>query len=185
MRLAAQIERVAELNARLPGIRVLTSSEVDILKSGKLDLPDSLLAQLDVVTAAIHSDFDLPAADQTARLLKAMDNRHVNIIAHPTGRLLGERPGYAVDLAALIEGARARGCFLELNAHPSRLDLDDVHVRAAKDAGVLIAIGSDAHSTLGFDNIRFGVDQARRGWLEPPDVLNTRSWAQLEPLLTR
>jgi DNA polymerase (family 10) len=184
-RLAAQIDEIDALNERVRGIRVLKSCEVDILKSGKLDLPDRLLSRLDVVTAGIHSDFGLSAAAQTARLLKAMDNPHVHILAHPTGRLLGERPGYAVDLDQVIAGAKARGCHLEINAHPSRLDLDDVHARAAKGAGVLIAISSDAHSTVGLANIRFGVDQARRGWLEPQDVLNTRSWPELRPLLAR
>jgi DNA polymerase (family 10) len=158
---------------------------VDILKNGRLDLPDRLLARLDVVTAGVHSDFALPAAAQTERLLKAMDNRHVHILAHPTGRLIGERTGYQVDLDKVIAGAKDRGCFLEVNAHPSRLDLDDVHARAAKAAGVLIAVGSDAHSSVGLANIRFGVDQARRGWLEPNDVLNTRTWPDLRALLVR
>lgn len=184
-RLAAQIDEIDALNARLDGFRVLKSCEVDILKSGKLDLPDSLLARLDIVTAAVHSDFDLPGEAQTARILKAMDNRHVHVIAHPTGRLLDERAGYAVALETVIEGAKERGCFLEVNAHPSRLDLDDVHARAAKDAGVLIAIGSDAHSTVGLANIRFGVDQARRGWLEANDVLNALSWPELSRRLAR
>lgn len=184
-RLSAQLDEIDALNARGPGIRVLKSCEVDILKNGRLDLPDRLLARLDVVTAGVHSDFALPAAAQTERLLKAMDNRHVHILAHPTGRLIGERTGYQVDLDKVIAGAKDRGCFLEVNAHPSRLDLDDVHARAAKAAGVLIAVGSDAHSSVGLANIRFGVDQARRGWLEPNDVLNTRTWPDLRALLVR
>ncbi len=184
-RLSAQLDEIDALNDAGPGIRVLKSCEVDILKTGKLDLPDSLLARLDVVTAGVHSDFALSAADQTARLLKAMDNPHVHILAHPTGRLIGERSGYRVELEKVIAGARDRGCFLEVNAHPSRLDLDDVHARAAKEAGVLIAISSDAHSTVGLANIRFGVDQARRGWLEANDVLNTRRWPELKTLLDR
>lgn len=184
-RLSAQLDEIDALNAHGPGIRVLKSCEVDILKNGRLDLPDRLLARLDVVTAGVHSDFALPASAQTERLLKAMDNRHVHILAHPTGRLIGERSGYQVELDKVIAGAKDRGCFLEVNAHPSRLDLDDVHARAAKEAGVLIAISSDAHSTVGLANIRFGVDQARRGWLEPNDVLNTRSWPELKTLLDR
>jgi DNA polymerase (family 10) len=184
-RLSAQLDEIDALNDARPGVRVLKSCEVDVLKSGKLDLPDSLLARLDVVTAGVHSDFSLSAADQTARLLKAMDNRHVHILAHPTGRLIGERSGYQVELEKVTAGARDRGCFLEINAHPSRLDLDDVHARAAKDAGVLMAISSDAHSTVGLANIRSGVDQARRGWLEPNDVLNTRSWPELKTFLDR
>ena len=184
-RLSAQLDKIDALNDARPGIRVLKSCEVDILKTGKLDLPNSLLARLDVVTAGVHSDFSLSAADQTARLLKAMDNPRVHILAHPTGRLIGERTGYQVEMEKIIAGAKDRGCFLEINAHPSRLDLDDVHARAAKEAGVLIAISSDAHSTVGLANIRFGVDQARRGWLEPKDVLNTRSWPELKILLDR
>ena len=184
-RLAAQLDEIDALNDRLRGFRVLKSCEVDILRSGKLDLPDRTLASLDVVTAGVHSDFDLPAEAQTERLLKAMDNPRLHILAHPSGRLLSERPPYAVELDKVIEGAKARGCFLEINAHPSRLDLDDVHARAAKDAGVLLAIGSDAHSTVGLANMRFGVDQARRGWLEARDVLNTRRWPELAKLLAR
>lgn len=184
-RLSAQLDEIDRLNATNPGIRVLKSCEVDILKSGRLDLPDGLLARLDLVIAAIHSDFDLPAEAQTERVLRAMDNRHVHILAHPTGRLLGERPGYEIALEKVIAGARERGCHLELNAHPSRLDLDDVHCRAAKGMGVKVAIGSDAHSTVGLGNIRHGVDQARRGWLEPDDVLNTRTWPELRALLRR
>lgn len=184
-RLSAQLDEIDALNAREPGIRVLKSCEVDVLRNGRLDLPDRLLARLDVVTVGVHSDFALPAAAQTERLLKAMDNRHVHILAHPTGRLIGERSGYQVEFDKVIAGAKDRGCFLEVNAHPSRLDLDDVHARAAKAAGVLLAVGSDAHSTVGLANIRFGVDQARRAWLEPNDVLNTRSWRELRALLVR
>jgi DNA polymerase (family 10) len=114
-----------------------------------------------------------------------MDHACVHVLAHPTGRLIGERNGYAVDLERVIEGAAERGCALELNAHPSRLDLDDVHVRAAKSAGVPVAISSDAHSTVGLANIRFGVDQARRGWLEPANVLNTLSWPELKSRIRR
>jgi DNA polymerase (family 10) len=114
-----------------------------------------------------------------------MDNRFCNIIAHPSGRLIGEREGYAVDLERLLTAAKERGCFLELNAHPSRLDLDDVHCRAAKDIGLKVAIGTDAHSTVGLSAMRFGIGQARRGWLERDDVLNTRSWPDLKKLLAR
>lgn len=184
-RLAVQIDEIDALNETLDGFRVLKSCEVDILKDGRLDLPASVLSRLDLVTAAVHSDLELSVEAQTERLLRAMDNRYVHILAHPTGRLIGERPAYAVDLDRVIQGAAERGCALELNAHPSRLDLADVHVRAAKAAGVPIAISSDAHSTLGLGNIRFGVDQARRGWLEPNDVLNTRSWPKLEASLAR
>jgi DNA polymerase (family 10) len=114
-----------------------------------------------------------------------MDDRYFTILAHPTGRLLGQRPGYSVDVDRLMEAAKERGCFLEVNAHPTRLDLDDVHCRAAKDMGLKVSIGTDAHSTMGLAMIRFGVDQARRGWLEAEDVLNTRSWRELKKLFAR
>jgi DNA polymerase (family 10) len=114
-----------------------------------------------------------------------MDDRYFNIFAHPTGRLLGERPGYAVDLERVMAAAKERGCFLEVNAHPSRLDLDDVHCRAAKELGLKLAISTDSHSAIGLKAMRYGVDQARRGWLEAEDVLNTRAWPKLEPLFRR
>lgn len=184
-RLTAQIETIDRLNASQQDFQVLKACEVDILADGSLDLPDDVLMRLDLVVCAIHSDFGLPAKAQTERVLRAMDNRRFNIFAHPTGRLIGERPGYNIDLDVVMKGALDRGCFLELNAHPSRLDLDDARCRAAKAMGLKLAISSDAHSTLGLANIRYGVDQARRGWLGPEDVINTRSWAGLKSLLTR
>ncbi|MGZ3273903.1 MAG: DNA polymerase/3'-5' exonuclease PolX [Caulobacteraceae bacterium] len=184
-RLSAQIEAIDRLNAGLKDFRVLRACEVDILADGTLDLPDDILERLDLVVGAIHSDFGLSARAQTERVLRAMDNRLFNIFAHPTGRLIGERPGYEIDLDQVMKGALERGCFLELNAHPSRLDLDDVHCRAAKAMGLKLALSSDAHSTLGLANIRYGVDQARRGWLGPEDVINSRSWSGLKPMLAR
>ena len=133
--------------------------------------------------AAVHYKFDLSRKAQTERIIRAMDNRHVSIIAHPTGRLLGERDAYDVDMETIIAAARERGCHLELNADPDRLDLNDIHVHAAKAAGVKIAISTDAHSTSGFANMRFGVDQARRGWLEADDVINTLPLTRLQKLL--
>jgi DNA polymerase (family 10) len=184
-RLAAQIDEIDRLNDELQGIRLLKGSEVDILADGKLDLPDPLLKRLDLAVCAIHYRFELDARAQTERILRAMDNRYCSILAHPTGRLIGERPGYAVDLDRVLEGAKQRGCFIELNAHPSRLDLDDVHCRAAKEMGLKVAIGTDAHSTVGLGAMRYGIDQARRGWLEAKDVLNARSWPELKTLLAR
>ncbi len=183
--LAKQIDEIDRINEELDGIRVLKSSEVDILEDGTLDYADSVLKKLDLVVAAIHSKFEIDEEAQTERMVRAMENRHVNIIAHPTGRLIGERRAYAVNMERVIEAAAKHGCFLELNAHPLRLDLNDVHCRMAKEAGVRVSIGTDAHSTGGLGNIRFGVDQARRGWLEPDDVLNTRSWKQLSGSLRR
>jgi DNA polymerase (family 10) len=114
-----------------------------------------------------------------------MDNPYLNIFAHPTGRLLDERPGYEIDLERVLAGAKERGCFLEINAHPERLDLNDTAARLAKDLGVKLAISTDAHSPTELDYMHFGVDQARRGWLEPADILNTRSWPDLKKLLAR
>lgn len=179
---AAQIDRV---NAKLSGVTLLKGIEVDILEDGTLDLPDSALAKLDVVIAAVHSRFDLPRPKQTARILKALDNPCVHILAHPTGRLLGEREAYDVDMQQVIRRAKARGVALELNAHPERLDFTDAHCRMAKDEGVLLAINSDAHSMFELDLLRFGVGQARRGWIEKGDVLNARTLKQLHSLLRR
>lgn len=184
-RLSAQIDEIDRLNAEGPGIRVLKSCEVDILADGSLDLPNSLLARLDLVTAGVHSNFDLSPEAQTKRVLRALDNPCLDILAHPVGRLIGERTGYALDLPRVMAAAKDRGCFLEINAHPSRLDLDDVHARAAKELGLKVSVGSDAHSAPGLATIRHGVDQARRGWLEAADVLNTRPLSELEALLKR
>lgn len=173
-RLARQGAEIDAINASRPGIRVLKGIEVDILEDGSLDLPDRSLASLDVVVAAVHSKFDLTRARQTERILAAMDDPHVAILAHPTGRLLEEREGYDVDMLAVVRKARERGIALELNAHPDRLDLDDIHCRMAKDEGVLVSIDSDSHATDGFAALRYGVGQARRGWLTAKDVLNTR-----------
>lgn len=184
-RLAAQLDQIDQLNDRIDAIHILKSSEVDILASGELDLPDSILMRLDLTVCAIHYKFDLDINAQTERVIRAMDNRYFNVLAHPTGRLLGERPGYALDLDRVMIAAKERGCFLEVNAHPARLDLDDVHCRAAKELGLKVAISTDAHSTVGLGAMRFGVDQARRGWLEAADVLNARPWAELKQLLVR
>lgn len=184
-RLRRQGEAADRLNASLHGITVLKGIEVDILEDGTLDLPDEVLGELDLVVGAVHSKFNLSRARQTDRILRAMDRPHFSILAHPSGRLIPAREPYDVDMAKIIARARERGCFLELNAHPERLDLIDSHCRMAKEAGVLVSINSDAHSTTEFANLRFGVMQARRGWLEAADVLNTRPLAQLRKLLKR
>ncbi|MGZ5104737.1 MAG: DNA polymerase/3'-5' exonuclease PolX [Usitatibacter sp.] len=182
-RLARQGAQIDALNATHPGIAVLKGIEVDILEDGTLDLPDASLAPLDLVVAAVHGQFALSRARQTERILAAMENPHLAILAHPTGRLIEEREPYDVDMLAIVRKARERGIALELNAHPDRLDLTDVHCRMAKDEGVLVAIGSDAHATDGFDMLRYGVGQGRRGWLAKKDVLNTRPLAELKRLL--
>ncbi|MDE2148911.1 MAG: DNA polymerase/3'-5' exonuclease PolX [Gammaproteobacteria bacterium] len=184
-RLLRHIDKIDRLNARLKGITLLKGVEVDILRDGSLDLPDDVLARLDLVAGAIHSHFDLPRADQTRRLLRAMEHRYFSILAHPTGRLLGQRQPYDIDIDAVIDGVRRRGCFLELNAQSQRLDLVDTYCRQAARQGILISIDTDAHSPADFGNLRFGVGQARRGWLEKKDVLNSRTLGQLRKLLHR
>jgi DNA polymerase (family X) len=185
VRLAKQAGEIDRLNAGLKGIAILKGVEVDILEDGSLDLPDSVLARLDVVVAAVHARFHLPRAQQTARILKALDNPYVSILAHPSGRLIDEREPVDVDLQAVIRRAKARGIALELNAHPDRLDLDDIAARMAKEEGALVAINSDAHSVNDFENLAFGVGQARRGWLEARDVLNTRPLDEVRKWLAR
>ena len=182
---AEQIERIDRLNDELDEFRVLKGMEVDILEDGSLDLPDDVLAKLDVVLGAIHTKFDLSREKQTERILRAMDNSYFNILAHPTGRHIGKRPPYDVDLARVMEAALERGCFLEVNASPERLDLNDVYAKLAKEMGLQVAISTDAHHVNGLSNMKYGVWQARRGWLEPDDVLNTRSWQNLLDLLKR
>lgn len=184
-RLMTQIAEIDRLNAQLSGITLLKSIEVDILEDGELDLPDRVLARLDLVVAAIHSRMHLSRAKQTERILRAMDRPYFTILAHPTGRLMPEREPYDVDMPRIIHHARERGCFLELNAHPERMDLLDTYCRLAKQEGVLVSINSDAHGVLDFHNLRFGIGQARRGWLEKEDVLNTRPLRALLPLLRR
>ena len=184
-RLRKQMEEIDRLNEKLKGITLLKGVEVDILEDGSLDLPNDVLAECDLVVGAVHSKFNLPRAKQTNRILRAMERPHFSILAHPSGRLLGSREAYEVDMLKVIRATKARGCFLELNAHPERLDLLDVHCQMARDEGVLIAISSDAHRVQDFDNLKYGVGQARRGWLEKDDVLNTRPLKLLMPLLRR
>ena len=184
-RLLKQCDEIDRINAELKGITILKGIEVDILDDGTLDLPDSVLSKLDLVVGAVHSKFDLSRAKQTERILRAMDNKYFTLLAHPTGRMIEQREPYDADMLRIIRHAKQRGCCLELNAHPERLDLLDTWCLAAKEEGVLVAINSDAHSTLDFDNLRFGVGQARRGWLEAGDVLNTRTLKDLVKLLTR
>jgi len=181
-RLRKQTDEIDRLNQKLKGIIVLKGIEVDILEDGTLDLPDPVLAELDIVVGAVHSKFDLSKAKQTERILRAMDNRYVTVLAHPTGRLIQEREPYDVDILRIVRKAKERGCFLELNAQPKRLDLMDIYCQMARDEGALIALNTDAHSTRDYDNLRYGIGQARRGWLEPKDVLNTRPLAELTML---
>lgn len=185
LRLRRQMDEINLLNGKLQGFTLLKGSEVDILEDGSLDLPDAVLRDLDIVIGAVHSHFDLSRSRQTARVLKAMDHPAFTLLAHPGGRLIGSRPAMDLDLPRVIRHARERGVFLEINAQPQRLDLQDIQAQAAKEEGVLLAINSDAHSRFDFDLLRWGVLQARRGWLEKKDVLNTRSLPELRALLAQ
>ncbi len=183
--LRKQIREIDALNSKLRGITILKGIEVDILADGKLDLPGSILKELDLVIGAIHSSFKLSKEKQTERILRAMDLPYFSILAHPTGRLIKERAPYEVDLEKVMKGAKERGCILEINANPSRLDLKDVHCRLAKEIGVKMSISTDAHSLDDLDFIRYGLGQARRGWLEKKDVINTGSLKELKKSLHR
>lgn len=182
-RLGAHIDAIDRLNETLQGIVLLKGIEIEILEDGRLDLPDAVLARLDLVVGAVHSLFDLSRAKQTARIMRAMDHPHFSILAHPNGRLFGTRGACELDMERIIRHARERGCFLELNSQPDRLDLFDLQCRQAKDAGVPVVISSDAHRGADFRWLQFGIDQARRGWLEPRDVLNTLPLAELKTRL--
>ena len=183
--LAAQIDAIDALNDEWDDFRLLKACEVDIDEDGALVLPDDILARLDLRICSVHTHFDLARDKQTERIIRAMDNPHFNILAHPTGRIIGKRAGYAVDLRRVMEAAKERGCFLEINAAPDRLDLDDAHAKAAKEMGLKLAVSTDAHDTDSLKTMRFGINQARRGWLTADDVLNTRPWPELRRLLQR
>ncbi|MFP4082150.1 MAG: DNA polymerase/3'-5' exonuclease PolX [Candidatus Aminicenantes bacterium] len=184
-RLGQQIEEIDRLNGNLKDIIILKSIEVDILEDGSLDLPDDILKELDLVICSVHYKFNLSQEKQTQRIIKAMDNPYFHILCHPTGRLINEREPYEVNIEKILEAAKDRGCFVELNAHPDRLDLTDIHSKMAKELGLKLAVATDAHSIDDLDLMRFGVYQARRGWLEKDDVLNTRTWKELKKLLKR
>jgi DNA polymerase (family 10) len=184
-RLRRQIAEIDKLNDELRGMRLLKGIECDILEDGSLDLDDEVLTQLDIVVCAIHSKFNLSADRQTERMIRAMDNPRFNILAHPTGRMIGQRGPLELDIERVFKAALDRGCVVEVNSQPSRLDLNDSHCRLAKEVRLKVAISTDAHATTSLDYARYGIDQARRGWLEPDDVINTRSWRDLKKLLRR
>jgi len=167
------IAEVRALNKNMKGFRVLAGCEVDIRGDGTLDFPDEILRQLDLVLISVHSRFKMSREEMTARIVRAVQHPLVHLLGHPTGRLIGERGAYEVDMEAVLTAARAAGIAVEINASPSRLDLNDLHARRAKELGIPVAINTDAHAIGQLDNMRFGVSVARRGWLMPKDVLNT------------
>jgi DNA polymerase (family 10) len=183
--LLEEIRQIDRLNAKLDGLEILKSCEVDILEDGSLDLPDSVLRELDLTVCAVHYNFRLPEKQQTERIIRAMDNPCFNILAHPTGRLINKREAYDINLPAVMAAAKERGCFLEINAQPARLDLTDTYCKLARDLRLKVAISTDAHGIDQLEYMRFGIGQARRGWLGAGDVLNTRKLDELRKLLRR
>lgn len=180
--LERQVERVAEVNARLEGIEVMAGTETNILPDGSPDYDEELLARLDWVVGSVHTAFSMSAAEMTKRMVAAIEYPWIDAIGHPTGRKIQSRAPYAVDVEAVIEAAARTGTMLEINSAPDRRDLDDVHARAAAQAGVLIVIDSDAHRVATLANMRWGVATARRAWLTPEHVANTRPWKEFAAL---
>ena len=184
-RLQEQWAEMDEVMAERSGIRLLRSMEIDILRDGALDLEDELIERLDVVLVSVHTLLDLPAAEQTRRIIRALEHPRVHILAHPTGRLLGKRDPIAFDLDDVLQCAKERGVAVELNAHPHRLDLKDTHLIRARELEIPIVISTDSHHARDLDYMRYGVEQARRAGLEARHVVNTRSLGDLQGFLTK
>jgi DNA polymerase (family 10) len=178
-RLLKQMEEIDQINEKLKGFQILKGAEVDILTDGKMDLPDKVLEKLDFVVAAIHSGFKQEKEKMTKRIVRALENPFVQCLAHPSGRLLGARAPYEVDMDEVMEAAKGNGKALEINATLERLDLDDIHSRKAKEMGIRLAIGTDAHHLDQLWMISLGIGVAKRGWLETPDLLNTFSLKEI------
>jgi DNA polymerase (family 10) len=181
-RLLEQKKEIESINKKLKGFRIIHGVEVDIRSDGSLDILDDILKELDIVVASIHSGFRQPKEQLTYRIVSAMKNPYVSVIAHPTGRLIGERDAYEVDMNEILETAKETGTAIEINAYPLRLDLNDIYAKKAKEMGIPIVISTDTHITNQFDYMGYGISIARRGWLEKNDVLNT---LEVEKLLKR
>lgn len=184
-RLRKQLDTIDRLNAKLRGFKLLRGSEVDILPDGTLDMSEELLKRLDIVCIAVHSKFKMKRDEMTKRVIRAMENPYANILAHPTGRLIGTRDAFEIDMEEVIRAAARTGTAIEINAHPARLDLDAMNCRAASAAGVMIAIGTDTHIISELDHMIYGLGTARRGWLTKKNVLNTNTAAQLISVLQK
>jgi DNA polymerase (family 10) len=183
--LERQIERIAEVNSRIEGITLLAGTETNILPNGSPDYDDELLARLDWVIGSVHTSFGMTAAEMTKRMVAAIEHPWIDAIGHPTGRKISSRQPYALDIDAVIEAAARNGTMLEINSAPDRRDLDDVHARAAAQNGVLLLIDSDAHGADRLQHVRWGVATARRAWVTPEQVANTRPWEQFAALRKR
>ncbi|MCX6813434.1 MAG: DNA polymerase/3'-5' exonuclease PolX, partial [Candidatus Azambacteria bacterium] len=182
-KLLKQIAEIDRIQKKFTKIKILKGAEVNILKDGSLDIKDEVLARLDVVGAAVHSHFNLPRSEQTKRIVKAMRNKNADILFHPTGRLIQKRAPYDVDVEEIIKTAKETGTILEIDADPYRLDLKDEYIRKTVEAGVKLAVDTDAHSKNSFHYLEFGIAQARRGWASKNDIINTRSWREMLKLL--
>lgn len=184
-KLLKQMTEIDIIQKRIQGIKILKGAEVNIDKYGRLDISDEVLSKLDVVGASVHSNFNLSEKDQTRRIIRAMENPNVDIIFHPTGRVIKKREPYKVDMDLLIKAAKRTKTILEIDSYPDRLDLKDEYIRKAIDSGVKLTIDSDAHSILHFQYLELGIAQARRGWATPFDIINTRSWQEMLKLLKK
>jgi len=184
-RLEEQVNLIKKINKKQKDFTILSGIEVDIRSDGKLDLPDEILKELDLVVAAVHTKFSQTEKEMTKRIIKAIENPFVDVLAHPTGRLIGKREPYRVNLDKIIDCCKANNKFLELNSYPERLDLNDINCRKAKEKGIKCAISTDAHNTRHLLWMTFGIATAKRGWLEPEDVINTLTLNQLKKLLKR
>ena len=184
-RAIAHAARIRAVDAEGLGIRLLAGIECDIKLDGSLDLADDCLAALDIVVASVHSGFNQDREEMTARVLRAIEHPHVDILGHPTGRMLLKRQPYPIDIDAVIGAAARVGLAIEINSQAHRLDLHDVHARLARERGVRLVISSDAHSRHALDYTRWGVTMARRAWLQPADVLNTQSFDECRASLRR
>ncbi len=183
--LEARIDEVAELNTRLDGITILAGTEVNILPDGTLDYPDELLARLDWVIASVHTSFAMDEATMTDRVITALEHPLIDALGHPTGRKIETRPPYSIDMTRVIEAAARTGTMIEINSAPDRRDMNEIHARAAAEAGVKVLIDSDAHGTNTLSNIRYGVATARRAWLTKEQVANTRPWPEFAAMRKR
>jgi DNA polymerase (family X) len=183
--LEKQIEEIDKLNNKTKGLKIIKGIEVDILENGALDLSDSILKELDLVIGSVHYNMNLSKKKQTQRICKAMENPYFNILGHPTGRMINKRNEYDLDMKEIMKEAVNNGCFLEINSNPDRIDLKDKYIRQAREKGLKLAITTDAHSIDNLNYIKYGVGQARRGWMGKDDIINTRNWRDLKKLLKR
>jgi len=183
-KLKAQWEEIDKLSKRFR-IKILKGSEVDILRDGSLDYPDEILKELDIVVGGVHSGFALPERKMTERIVTALENKYLDILAHPSGRLFGKREPYSASFEKVFEVAATNGKVLEINSQPSRLDLNDEFILRAKTFGLKFCISTDSHSTTGLGLMRYGLGQARRGWLEKEDVVNTYPYSRLNEIFKK